>query len=67
MEEDLALLKRELADPKTFNEEPVGDGKAVFLELGTEEEYEEFVKKEEQGWGPFFKKVFNLKSNDETN
>jgi hypothetical protein len=45
--------------------EPHGDGKAVFIELGTDDEYEEYVKNEVHGWGGFIKKVFNL-NKDET-
>lgn len=53
-------LQQEIANPKVE-----GDGKAVFIELGTEEEYEEYKVKEEQGWESFFKKIFNPKENDE--
>jgi len=37
-----------------------GDGRAAFFEDGSEEEYEEFVKMEDQGWKGFIKKIKNL-------
>jgi hypothetical protein len=33
----------------------------VFFEDATEEEYEDYKLKEEQGWGGFIKKIFNAK------
>jgi hypothetical protein len=44
-----------------------GDGKAVFMEFGTEDEFEEYRHNEDLGWGGFIKKVFNLNKKDETN
>lgn len=68
MEAELEALKAELALPNQPQQPPVeGDGKAVFIELGTDEEYEDYVMKEERGWGNFIKKVFNPNDNDETN
>ncbi len=58
---------------KTFNDtestdKPVdGDGKAVFIEFGNEEEYEEHVKMEDQGWKGFYNKIINLNKHDEAN
>jgi len=40
--------------------EPLGDGKAVFLSEGTDGEYEEHIENEERGWGEFKRKIFNL-------
>ena len=68
--EEIARLQKELADPKTFNgpeSGPLGDGKAVFIELGTEEEYEEHVKMEDRGWKGFYNRVLNLNKHDEAN
>ena len=68
MEEDLEKLKRGLADQRIFNGDALspsddasveGDGKAVFLEYGTEDEEEEFVRLEDRGWKGFYKKIFN--------
>ncbi len=67
MEGEMAELREELAVPPTSNNDVEGDGRAVFIDLGTEEEFEDFVKKEEQGWGSFLKKIFNPSENDETN
>ena len=39
----------------------------VFLEEGTEEEYEDYDKKENKGWGNFIKDIFNLDNKNETN
>ena len=36
--------------------------KAVFLEEGTDEDWEEYDHKENKGWGKFISKVFNLNS-----
>jgi len=49
------------------SQEALGDGKAVFLELGTDEEYEEYVMKEDRGWGGFIKKIFNPEKNETNN
>jgi|TARA_R100001530_G_scaffold73266_1_gene51665 hypothetical protein len=40
--------------------EPLGDGKAVFLSEGTDGEYEEHMENEERGWKEFKRKIFNL-------
>ena len=53
-----------LAELKNKEEEVKGDGKGVFLEDMTDEEYEDWVMKEEKGWKGFINKVFNLKSNE---
>ena len=42
-----------------------GDGKAVFIEYGNDEEFDEYVKMEEKGWKGFYKKIFNI-NKDET-
>lgn len=44
--------------------EPIGDGKAVFLSDGTEDEYQEYDRNVNKGWGPFIKKALNLKSHE---
>ena len=41
-------------------EESIGDGKAVFMENGTDDDFEEFDRKENKGWSGFYKKVKNL-------
>jgi len=51
MEEIKKFLKEEKSD------EPLGDGKAVFLSDMTEEEYEEYQHNVTNGWGGFNKKV----------
>lgn len=45
---------------------PVGDGGAVFISEGTEEDYEEHDRLENKGWKGFYKKITNL-NKDETN
>jgi hypothetical protein len=40
------------------DDEIEGDGKAVFMEFGTEDEEEEFVRLEDRGWKGFYKKIF---------
>lgn len=42
--------------------EPIGDGGAVFISDATDEEYEEYVKNDVQGWGKFKKAWEILKS-----
>lgn len=37
--------------------EPIGDGQAVFLPDMTEQEYEEYLKDEVNGWKKFKKKL----------
>lgn len=54
------------------NQEPIlpdDDSKpdGMFLDEGTEEDWEEYDKKENKGWGGFINKVFNLNKEDETN
>lgn len=49
-------------DPNQVESEPIGDGKAAFFELGSDEEFEEYKHNEELGWGGFIKKIFNLSS-----
>lgn len=39
---------------------PNGDGKAVFFEDGTEEEFEEYTHLETHGWKGFINKIKNL-------
>ena len=63
----MEALEKELAVPQTSPDEPVGDGKAVFLEFGTEDEEEEFVRLEEKGWKGFYKRIFNINKKNETN
>ena len=46
-------------------EGPLGNGKAVFLEEGTDEDFERFVEEEERGWKGFFNKIRNLNNKDE--
>lgn len=41
--------------------EPIGDGKAVFLENFNDEETEAYIKKVDQGWGKFYNKIMNIK------
>jgi len=38
----------------------IGDGKAVFLENGTDDDFEEYERDITKGWGGFYKKVFNI-------
>lgn len=52
----LDLVRKQLEESK----EPLGDGGAIFLEEGTEDEFEEYVHLEEKGWGGFIKKVFSI-------
>lgn len=52
-------LKEELKVPTTPPAPIPGDGKAVFIELGTDEEYDDYVMKEEKGWKNFYKIIFN--------
>jgi len=50
-----------------IKDEPLGDGKAAFIENGTEMEYIEYDRLENKGWKGFYKKVKNLGKKDETN
>ena len=52
-EERAVFLKQE-TQPK-----PV-DGKGVYLEPGTEDEFEEYHRNEEMGWKAFINKIKNL-------
>ena len=49
------------------SEEVKGDGKGVFLAEMTDEEYEDWVMKEEKGWKGFINKVFNLNKDEANN
>lgn len=62
LEEAFKLLMEDL---KKRKEEPIGDGEGVFLPEMTDEEYEEWVMKEEKGWKGFINKIFNLSNKDE--
>lgn len=42
---------------KVLAYEPIGDGNAEFLPDMTEEEYQTYIRDEEQGWGKFRKKL----------
>jgi hypothetical protein len=66
-EEEIVRLRKELADLKTSDKPVDGDGKAVFIEFGNEEEYEEHVKMEDRGWRGFYNKIINLNNHDEAN
>ena len=50
-------MKGEAVVEEMTEEAPNG----VFFDDATEEEYEDYKLKEEQGWGGFIKKVFNIK------
>lgn len=39
--------------PDTFPSEPIGDGGAIFIDDATDEEYEEYIKNEVNGWSKF--------------
>ena len=68
MERALEERDRQLAEEERKKAEgPLGDGKAVFMEEGTEEEFDRFVEEEERGWKGFFTKIFNLNNENETN
>lgn len=41
----------------SIDAEPLGDGKAVFLSDMTEDEYQEYVRNEENGWKKFKEKI----------
>lgn len=64
-QEEMVQMFQKLKDLNKKEEEPLGDGKAVFLEDGTEDEFQEYVQNEERGWGSFINKIKNLnKKND---
>jgi len=50
----MEVLKNRLGQ---VEDEPVGDGKAVFLSDMTEEEYQAYDRNELQGWGKVLKQL----------
>ena len=60
-------LKIDVEIEKAKEKEPLGDGKAVFLSDGTEEDYQEHDRNVNKGWGPFIKKALNLEKKHESN
>lgn len=50
----------ELTTLMAQRESSPGDGRAVFIEDGTEAEYDQYVKESEQGWKSFNNKVKEL-------
>ena len=55
----------EIMEESQRESEPLGDGKAVFLEFSSDEDFEEYEKMENQGWKGFYKKIFNLNNQDD--
>lgn len=51
-----------LTKDENRDNEPIGDGGAVFISDATDEEYEEYVHNEEKGWGKFKKILEIIKS-----
>jgi len=51
-------LNQQIDDAK--EDQPIGNGKAVFLSDMTENEYEEYDHLENKGWKGFYKKIKNL-------
>jgi hypothetical protein len=45
-------------EKKEITPEPEGDGKAVFMEDMTEEEYQDYLHKEKHGWKNFYKTIW---------
>lgn len=64
---DLENLKRVLNNQAPILPESDEAPNGTFISDGTEEDYDDYVLKEKQGWGGFYKKIFNLNKNDEAN
>jgi hypothetical protein len=56
LEREIVSLSEQIEDEAT----PSGKPDGVFLSEMTEEEYEDYDRRENKGWKGFYKKVFNL-------
>lgn len=51
------MRKQEISEKQELSN---GNGNAVFISYGTDDEYEDFVEKEDRGWGKFINKILHL-------
>lgn len=55
----IKLFKKKSVKSETQEDKPLGDGKAVFISFGDEEDYQDF-QREEKGLKKWYNRILNL-------